>query len=162
VFAASVVTPPWMKLEKAPTFFFLKTLEQDGGPKIVEWKLKLVPGLPDYYWHTIPKMGDHMPNCRYLITKWSKNIPNGRNIFKTVKEYQCFPFQGPPKFYPNWEFWFENMPSGNPGWSDGSLSQHYFCLNSFCVILPKPESPNANMSKYKRRHQIVRIYNWPI
>jgi hypothetical protein len=23
--------------------------------------------------------------------------------------YQPFPFQGPPKIYPNWAFWFENI-----------------------------------------------------
>jgi hypothetical protein len=23
--------------------------------------------------------------------------------------------QGPPKIYLNWDFWFENIPSGNPG-----------------------------------------------
>jgi hypothetical protein len=23
--------------------------------------------------------------------------------------------QDPPKIYPNWDFWFENKPSGNPG-----------------------------------------------
>jgi hypothetical protein len=39
-----------------------------------------------------------------------KNIPNGHKI------YQHFSFQGPPnfsKFYSNWDFWFENKPSGN-------------------------------------------------
>jgi hypothetical protein len=23
---------------------------------------------------------------------------------------------GPSKIYPNWDFWFENTPSGNPVW----------------------------------------------
>jgi hypothetical protein len=40
--------------------------------------------------------------------KWPQNRPNGRKI------YQHFSLQDPPKFTPNWEFWFENMPSGNP------------------------------------------------
>jgi hypothetical protein len=36
--------------------------------------------------------------------KWSKNIPT-------------FPVPRPSKIYPNWDFWFENRPSGNPvGW----------------------------------------------
>jgi hypothetical protein len=26
-----------------------------------------------------------------------------------------FPFQGPQKFYPNLDFWFENKASGSPG-----------------------------------------------
>jgi hypothetical protein len=33
-------------------------------------------------------------------TKWLSNIPNGRKI------YQHFPF--------HWDFWFENIPFGNP------------------------------------------------
>jgi hypothetical protein len=41
--------------------------------------------------------------------KWHSNIPKGH------KMYQHFPFQGPPKYvYPNWDFLYENKPSGNP------------------------------------------------
>jgi hypothetical protein len=29
--------------------------------------------------------------------------------------YQAFPFQGPPQFTKIGIFWFENIPSGNPG-----------------------------------------------
>jgi hypothetical protein len=29
--------------------------------------------------------------------------------------YQHLPLQDPPQFYPNWDFWFENVPSGSPG-----------------------------------------------
>jgi hypothetical protein len=32
----------------------------------------------------------------------------------------------PSKIYPNWDFWFENMPSGNPAW------QAYLC--TVCLI----------------------------
>jgi hypothetical protein len=31
--------------------------------------------------------------------------------------YQLFSFQGTPKIYPSLEFWFDNIPSGNPGGS---------------------------------------------
>jgi hypothetical protein len=44
-------------------------------------------------------------------TKWPKYIPNGHKIGK----YQHFPVQGPPKCPLTRIFWFENMPSGNPG-----------------------------------------------
>jgi hypothetical protein len=39
-------------------------------------------------------------------------IPNGVNKFQMI----FFSFQGPPKIYPNLDFWFETEPSGNPGW----------------------------------------------
>jgi hypothetical protein len=28
---------------------------------------------------------------------------------------QDIPLQEPQTIYPNWDFWFENKPSGNPG-----------------------------------------------
>jgi hypothetical protein len=36
-------------------------------------------------------------------------IPNGQ------RTKQTFSFTSPSKIYPNGEFWFENIPSGNPG-----------------------------------------------
>jgi hypothetical protein len=50
----------------------------------------------------------YQKDIRY--TKWLLNIPNGHKI------YQHFTFQGPPKFYQNWYFWFQKKPSDNPGW----------------------------------------------
>jgi hypothetical protein len=47
-------------------------------------------------------------------TKWPKidqmavKRPNDHTI------YQHLPLQVPPKIYPNLDFWFENIPSGNP------------------------------------------------
>jgi hypothetical protein len=35
-------------------------------------------------------------------------ILNGYNIFRH------FPLQAPTKIYPNWDFWFEKIPSGSP------------------------------------------------
>jgi hypothetical protein len=51
-----------------------------------------------------------------------KNIPNGQNIYQMVlkrpkghKIYRHFPLLDPPKLHnPNLDFWFENIPSGNP------------------------------------------------
>jgi hypothetical protein len=39
------------------------------------------------------------------------NIPNGHQIWSTFSNL------GPSKVYPNWDFWFEKKPSGNPGLS---------------------------------------------
>jgi hypothetical protein len=48
-------------------------------------------------------------------TEWSQNIPNPWNIPNGPKIYQQFPIWGPENFSQNWDFWFENKPSGNPG-----------------------------------------------
>jgi hypothetical protein len=45
----------------------------------------------------------YLPN-NHKYTKWPYNIPNGHKI------YQHLPLQDPQK----WDFWFENIPSGNP------------------------------------------------
>jgi hypothetical protein len=37
------------------------------------------------------------------------NISNGRKIYQ-----YCLCNLRPSKIYPNWDFWFENIPSGNP------------------------------------------------
>jgi hypothetical protein len=39
-------------------------------------------------------------------SEWPKNI----SIFYNIS---------PSKIYPNWDFWFENKPSGNPGVTPG-------------------------------------------
>jgi hypothetical protein len=62
---------------------------------------------------------------RYNIPKGGKSILiatkllNGRKMYqmaavcsKMAKEYFSIPW--PSKIYPNWDFWFENKPSGNP------------------------------------------------
>jgi hypothetical protein len=38
-----------------------------------------------------------------------KDIPNGQRMYKP------FQFQGPAKFTHFWDFWYEKVPSGNPG-----------------------------------------------
>jgi hypothetical protein len=45
----------------------------------------------------------------YQIHSCHVYIPNGHKI------YQYVPFQGPPKYTQIGIFWFENIPSGNPG-----------------------------------------------
>jgi hypothetical protein len=71
-------------------------------------------GLPDFSWHNIPKRGKI-----YLITT---TLPNGHKILQMAVKYPEWPWNipafsiiRPSKIYPNWYFWFENKPSGNPG-----------------------------------------------
>jgi hypothetical protein len=54
-------------------------------------------------------------------TKLPQNVPNGQCITQTtVKFSKCtlniprFSIPRSSKMYPNWDFWFENIPSGNP------------------------------------------------
>jgi hypothetical protein len=54
------------------------------------------------------KIGENIANY-HNIAKWPYNQPNDRKIFR------YFSFQRPFKIYPNWDFWFENKPSGNLG-----------------------------------------------
>jgi hypothetical protein len=41
-------------------------------------------------------------------------MPNGRKIFQMVINMTTFSSPRSSKFCPNWDFWFENKPSGNP------------------------------------------------
>jgi hypothetical protein len=64
--------------------------------------------LPDFTWHNIPTGGKNIP-------KNSKIIPNDHKIDQMIIKYtKIFPFLGVSKMYKNWDFWFENIPSGNP------------------------------------------------
>jgi hypothetical protein len=69
--------------------------------------------LPDFSWYKIPKRGEiYQMTTKY--TKWPKDISNGRKIDQLVKNIPIFSIARLSKIYPNWEFWFENKPSGNP------------------------------------------------
>jgi hypothetical protein len=46
---------------------------------------------------------------KYVYAKRSHKIPNGHNIYTPTSFIAI-----PSKIYPNWNFWFENKPSGNP------------------------------------------------
>jgi hypothetical protein len=43
-----------------------------------------------------------------------KNIPNNHKIYKMAINIPTSSIARPSKMYPNWYFWFGNMPSGNP------------------------------------------------
>jgi hypothetical protein len=46
--------------------------------------------------------------------------PNVHKVIPTL--------QDPPKIYPNWDFWFENIPSGDPAkYSIAAITITYIC-----------------------------------
>jgi hypothetical protein len=47
-------------------------------------------------------------------TKWPQNIQNGSTIDQISINISTASIARPSKIYPNWDFWFEKMPSGNP------------------------------------------------
>jgi hypothetical protein len=48
-------------------------------------------------------------------TKWQQNIPNSRKLDKmAIKYISASPVTKHWKICPNLDFWFENIPSGNP------------------------------------------------
>jgi hypothetical protein len=48
-----------------------------------------------------------------LHTKMGNSIPNNHKIYQMAKKLTSS-IARPSKIYQNWNFWFENMPSGNP------------------------------------------------
>jgi hypothetical protein len=58
-------------------------------------------GLPDLSWHNIPK--------RWKYNKWPENWPNRHKMYIPLSS-----IARSSKIYPNWDFLFENIPSGNP------------------------------------------------
>jgi hypothetical protein len=55
------------------------------------------------------------------ITKWRRTITSGREPYQKVVKRSEWPLNIPTmtiprlfKTFPNWDFWFENIPSGNP------------------------------------------------
>jgi hypothetical protein len=68
----------------------------------------------------IPKPGK-MYQMNTKCTEWSENIPNVCKISQMSVKYSKWPKNmstcsnlRPSKIYPNWDFWFEKKPSGNP------------------------------------------------
>jgi hypothetical protein len=54
--------------------------------------------------------------------KWPQSISNGHKVYQMAVKYINWSYNIPPspisrpyKIYPNWNFWFENILSGNPG-----------------------------------------------
>jgi hypothetical protein len=75
------------------------------------------------------------------LTKWSQNIPTS--------------IARPSEIYSNWDFLFENMPSGNPGPNDANFrqtvtnpSQHFQTRNH--TIHHRVEWPTKVVRKIKK------------
>jgi uncharacterized protein (DUF2249 family) len=100
-------------------------------------------GLPDFSWHNIPN-GEEI----YQI---ATKLPNGHKIYQMSRVYsKCpqnisnFSIPRPSNIYPNWYFWFENLPSGNPDWVlDEKKTKNAFASTSsgkLCTDKPSPPS----------------------
>jgi hypothetical protein len=48
-----------------------------------------------------------------FLLKQSKTGTKVMVVHNDDKIYQHFPFQWRCKMFPNWDFWYENTPSGN-------------------------------------------------
>jgi hypothetical protein len=81
--------------------------------QILEW---YEPGLPDFSEYIQPtKTLINIPN-NHKVYLWLQNISNGLKIDQMILKYtNIFHRKPPPKIYPSLDFWFEDMPSGNPG-----------------------------------------------
>jgi hypothetical protein len=75
---------------------------------------QLLAWLPDFPNLNVPKRG----KIYQIVNK----LPNGHNHHQMLIIYSKWPqntptfsIPRPSKIYPNWDFWFEKIPSGNPG-----------------------------------------------
>jgi hypothetical protein len=78
-----------------------------------------------FYWNNIPKR-EKIYQVTIKYTKWSQNIPSGRKIDQIAIKYTNIFLATPSKIYPNWDFWLENMPPGNPAAKYNT--QHRRCM----------------------------------
>jgi hypothetical protein len=63
----------------------------------------------------------------YKIKKMPQNRPNGHKINRHLQ-------LKPSKIYPNWDFGFENMPSGNPGLMSSFRALKDWKINEVCSL----------------------------
>jgi hypothetical protein len=61
------------------------------------------------------KTGNIVPN-KHKMYQMVIKIPNVCKIFQMAIKCTTFSNLRPSKIYPNWYFWFETKPSGNPEW----------------------------------------------
>jgi hypothetical protein len=88
-------------------------------------------------------------------TKSALNYQNGHKIYPMAVIYSKWTWNiptisisRPSKIYPNWNLWFENIPSGNPApiWSDFSFR----FLLGHCSILARIYVGNNHFYNKKR------------
>jgi hypothetical protein len=68
-------------------------------------------------------------------TEWSQNIPNILKVFQMALKYINIYQSEALKFFPNWDFWFENKPSGNPAYI------LYVCISEFVKLFSQKRWP---------------------
>jgi hypothetical protein len=88
--------------------FFLGTTYQNGN-KIYQITKNYIK-----WQHLIPQSGK-MYQMAAKYTKWPQNIPiSGKKTIGHIIHIPTSFIARPSQIYPNRDFWFENMPSGNP------------------------------------------------
>jgi hypothetical protein len=117
-------------------------------------------GLPDFSWHKVPKWR----KIYRIIT----TLPNDLKIYQMTVKYSkrpkllTFSIARPSKIYPNWDFWVENIPSGNPGmngdWHQRQISFGLFHLSPhqashFRIGKTKSKSNTANHDH--KKHEFI-------
>jgi hypothetical protein len=71
-------------------------------------------------------------------TKWPLNMPSGRKIDKmAINKMATITIARPSKIYPNWDFWFEHKPSGNPDFKILKEKQSTYFVG---ILLHSPEN----------------------
>jgi hypothetical protein len=65
---------------------------------------------------------------------------------------QTFSILRPSEIYPNWDFWFENVASGNPALS----APENGCRVSACTGFLSNEFPNSTSETIKARSFLLR------
>jgi hypothetical protein len=74
------------------------------------------------------KMGKNIPKD-HKFHQMDINIPFGRKRDKMAIKIPTSSIARPSKIYPKWDFWFENIPSGNTG-----LLKRVFSTFSVAVV----------------------------
>jgi hypothetical protein len=72
------------------------------------------PWVARFFLTKYSQTGKNIPN-HHNITQWPNSILNVHRIFQKALTYLTFSHLRPSKICPNWDFWFEKEPSGNPG-----------------------------------------------
>jgi hypothetical protein len=104
-YIATFYIPRWSKIFPTWDFWYENTPSGNPGGLIIERSYQTCNRVAIFFFVQYTKWGEIYQSSIYY-TKFPLNIPNWYNI------YQHNPSQGPPKIYPNWNFWHENKPSG--------------------------------------------------
>jgi hypothetical protein len=70
-------------------------------------------GLPDLFWYNIPRR-KKLPNYHKIYQMSIKYTALQQNIPKGPLNIPTTSIARPSKIYPNLDYWFENIPSGDP------------------------------------------------